>query len=322
MKDIADKCGVSIMTVSRVINNSGLVSDDTKRMILSACAELGYIPNSAAKALVTKETNMIGLVVPDVNYYYANIIKSITTYLDSCNYGLLLCSYDHNKEKELEFLYYLLQGRVDGIILFPNIPRKEDYLNVIGKLPLVVANRNVPGLNAGYVGSDNYAGSIKIMEYMIEKGYKRIGAIHADLNIESFGGRMRGYKDVLKKNHIPYDESIVCDSKLLFHEGYKYAEYLTGKNVDAVFAFNDVCALGVLKFCSDKNISVPGDLGVAGFDNIQYLELFDHKLTTVDYNGILLGEQAAVLMVDEIRYPHLPKRSIILDPKLITGETV
>jgi len=322
MKDIADRCGVSVMTVSRVINGSGLVSGETRKLIMDTCKELGYIPNSAAKALVTKETNMIGLVVPDVNYYYANIIKSISAYSDACGYGLLLCSYDHKKEKELEYLYYLLQGRVDGIILFPIYPREDDYINIINKLPVVIANRTVSNLNTSYVGSDNYAGSVKIMEYLIEKGYKRIGAIHSDLSIESFGGRMRGYKDILAKYGISYDDSIVFDSRLLFNEGYDYAKHMISANVDAVFAFNDVCALGVMKYCADNDISVPGDIGVAGFDNIQYLELFDHKLTTVDYNGILLGEQAAVVVIDEIRNPHLPKRSIILDPKLISGKTV
>ena len=92
--------------------------------------------------------------------------------------------------------------------------------------------------------------------------------------------------------------------------------------MDSIFAFNDVCALGVLRYCSDNNISVPGDIGVAGFDNIQYLELFDHKLTTVDYNGLLLGERVSAVVLEEIRNPKCPKSTIILNPNLIIGETV
>lgn len=322
MQDIANHCGVSLMTVSRVLNGSGKISSTTTKRVLDTCEKLGYIPNSAAKTLVTKKTRMIGLVVPDVNYYYANIIQSIITYLDSRGYGLLLCSYDRNKEKETEYLHYLLQGRVDGIILFPIHAKKEDYENVVDKTTLVIANRPTPGLNACFVSSDNYSGSMKIIEHMISKGYKRIGVIHSDLSVESFSQRMRGYKDILAKYGISYDENIVCESRLLFDEGYASAEYLLSNNVDSIFAFNDVCALGAMKYCSDNNIKVPGDIGVAGFDNIHYLELFNHKLTTVDYNGILLGEQAAMMILDEIHDPQPAKRSIILDPTLILGETV
>ena len=322
MRDIADKLGVSTMTVSRVLNGSDLVSEATKVAVLEACDRLGYIPNYAAKALVTKETNMIGLVVPDVNYYYANIIKSITLSLDSCGYGLLLCPYDHKKEKEIEYLHYLLQGRVDGIIIFPMSPNKLDYVNVINKTAMVFANRMAEGLNASFVGSDNYSGSVKMVEYMLHKGYRRIGIIHSDLNYDSFGDRMRGYKDVLAKNGISYNASLAYDSRLLFKEGYQYAKQLIAKGVDSIFAFNDVCALGVLRYCSDNNISVPGDIGVAGFDNIQYLELFDHKLTTIDYNGLLLGEKVSAVVLDEIRNPKCPKSTTILNPNLIIGETL
>jgi len=323
MRDIAEKCGVSIMTVSRVLNEPNLVSDATKELILEACESLGYIPNSAAKALVTKETNMIGLVVPDVNYYYTNIIKSITLTLESRGYGLLLCPYDHRKEKEAEYLSYLLQGRIDGIILFPSSLNKDDYVSTNKATTLVVANRIIDGLDASSVSSDNYAGSVKIMEHILSKGYKRVGAIRADTTLGSFNDRLRGYKDVLFNNGIEYDESIVCASKgLFFHEGYTYAEQLISKGVDSIFAFNDMCALGVLKYCSDNAIAVPGDIGVAGFDNIQYLELFDHGLTTVDYNGLILGEQVSTLILNEISNPDFPKRSIVLDPELIIRKTV
>lgn len=322
MRDIANKCGVSTMTVSRALNDSDLVSKSTKAVILETCDKLGYIPNFAAKALVTKETNMIGLLIPDVNYYYANIIKSITLSLESSGYGLLLCSYDHKKEKELEYLHYLLQGRVDGIIIFPIVPYMQDYVNVIDKIATVFVSRIAKGLNASFVGSDNYAGSVKIVEYMINKGYKRIGVIHSDLNFDSFGDRMRGYKDIIAKYGINYDADIVCNSKLLFQEGYQYAGHLISKGVDSIFAFNDVCALGVLRYCSDNKLSVPGDIGVAGFDNIQYLELFNHKLTTVDYNGLLLGERASDIILEEIRNPKRRKSTTILNPNLIIGETV
>jgi len=322
MKDIAEKCGVSTMTVSRAINGSDLVSEATKTMILETCERLGYIPNSAAKSLVTKETNMIGLVVPDIDYYYADIIKSITHFLEERGYGLLLCAYDQKREKEIEYLYYLLQGRVDGIILFPFNPRRQDYVNVIDKIPMVFANKFPDGLNANFVGSDNYAGAVKMMEHILSKGHRRIGLIHTDLSHKTFMDRLRGYKDVLAQNNMPYDDSIICDTKLTFQNGYRCAEYLVSKNVDAIFALNDVCAMGAVRYCSDNNISVPGDIGIAGYDNIQYLEMFDHKLTTVDYNGVLLGEQVASVVLEEVCNPQIPKRSIILNPQLIAGRTV
>ena len=322
MREIADACDVSIMTVSRSLNNSRLVSKNTKKKVLEACKTLGYIPNSVAKTLVTRKTNMIGLVVPDIDYFYADIIKSITLALENRNYGVLLCDYNHDKKKEIEYLYYLLQGRVDGIILFPINPTKQDYEGFIDRLPIVFANKFATGLNVSFVGSDNYSGTVQLIEYMIAKEYKRIGVIYSDLSHKSFNDRMRGYKNTLNKHGIAFDDKIICESRLLFKEGYHFSEQLIAKGVDSIFAFNDVCAMGIVRYCSDNGIKVPGDIGVAGYDNITYLELFNHKLTTVDFKGVMLGSKLADLILNEISNPQLLKRTIILSPELVFGETV
>jgi len=322
IKDIANDCGVSSMTVSRVLNGSHLVAEDTKKMVLEACENLGYIPNSAAKALITKETKIIGLIIPAIDHYYTDVIKAITLCLDERDYGLLLCNYDRKREKEKDYMNYLLQGRVDGIILFPSSRSKLNYIKIVDKIPVIFANRRFLGLNASFVGIDNYAGSVKMVDYMIDQGYKRIGVIHPSLNHKSFKDRLQGYKDVLEQNGIAYDESIVCEAELFFDNGYKCAEELVAKGVDSIFAFNDVCAMGVIRYCSDNELSVPGDIGVAGFDNIRYLEMFNHRLTTIDQNVTMIGENLASIILDEINNPSLSKRSLILSPTLVAGRTI
>jgi DNA-binding LacI/PurR family transcriptional regulator len=313
------------MTVSRAINNPSLVAEPTRRMILNACKEMEYIPNSAARALVKKETNMIGLLVPDIDYYYADIIKRITLFLESRNYSLLLCNYDEKRDSEIKYLEYLLQERVDGIIVFPFKMQIEDYIRYLNKIPMIFVNKPsdlIGNYNVSYVGTDNYQGSKILIEYILKKGYRRIGAVHSDLIHNTISDRMRGYKEALSEHGIAYDASIARQTNLLFADGYNCAAELINEGVDAIFAFNDVCALGVIKKCMEMGLAIPGDIGIAGYDNINYLDIFGHKLTTVDYNGPIAGEQAATVLLEEIENPELPKRTTILNPRLIIGETV
>ncbi|MCM0649575.1 LacI family transcriptional regulator [Clostridium swellfunianum] len=318
IKDIAIYCGVSAMTVSRALNNSSEISQSTKERVLKACQDLGYRPNSAAKSLITRKTNMIGLVVPDItNQYYANVSRGVSSYLETHGYGLILCNSDRKKSNETRYLGFLSEGRVDGIIILPVKPHKEDYESISKELPLVMADNYVEGLKASFVGNDNYYGGTKIIKHMIKQGYKKIGVILGDKKSSASNERFRAYEDVLKSHNIDLDEDIIVNSNPTFEDGFSLAERLVNKGVDSIFAINDTVAMGVIKYCYLNDIKIPEQLGVAGYDNIEQSAMMPVPLTTVDQNSSILGMTAAETLMEQINDSTKQSKEIILKPKLI-----
>lgn len=318
IKDVAKYCKVSAMTVSRALNDSKEISKDTRERILRACKELNYKPNSAAISLITKKTKMVGLIIPDIaNQYYANISKGVSTYLEKQGYGLILCNSDRKKINENKYLNFLVEGRVDGIIILPVNPKKEDYEEFIKHVPVIVADNYVEGLDITFVGNDNYYGGTKIIEHMIMQGYKKIGVILGDKKSTASNERFRAYKDLLIKNSIELNSKIVVNSNSTFEDGYNLAGILISEGVDSIFAINDTVAMGVLKYCFVNNIKIPRDLGLAGYDNIEQSSMLTIPLTTVDQNNKEIGNLASELLLCEIRGKVIKSKINILEPKLV-----
>jgi len=317
IKDVAKYCKVSAMTVSRALNNSTEISQTTKERVLKACEELGYKPNYVAKSLITKKTNMIGLIIPDIaNQYYANVSKGVSSYLEAEGYGLMLCNSDRKKSNEKRYLSFLTEGRVDGIIILPVKPHKEDYMDVVNDIPVVMADNLAEGLKVSFVGNNNYYGGTKIVDHMINQGYRKIGVILGDKKSTASNERFRAYMDVLKKRNIEFDKNIVTYSKATFEEGFNLAEDLIHKGVDSIFAINDTVAMGVIKYCYINNIVIPKHLGIAGYDNIEQASMLPVPLTTVDQNDNLLGRTASELLLNQINGDK-EQKEIILKPRLI-----
>ena len=319
IKDIARECGVSVAAVSRALNNSKGISINTREQILKVCEQQGYRPNSAARSLILNKTNMIGLLIPDItNPYYAYISKGVSAFLDKIGYGLILCNSDRNKANEKKYCEFLAQKRVDGVILIPIRFKKEDYaVFTQSALPLVLIDNYVNDFNVSVITNDNYAGARKIIQHLIGRGYKRIGAILADPDSSTSNDRLRGYVDVLRESGIEIDNDLQVYSTATFEDGRKYAKDLIEKNVDAIFAINDIVALGVFKFCFENGIRVPEDLGLVGYDDIEQAGMLPIPLTTVHQSKYIVGVKAAELLISEINNPSLPKQKIILQPELV-----
>ena len=319
IKDIAKECNVSITAVSRALNNNKGISGKTREYILSVCEKRGYRPNSAARSLILKKTNMVGLIIPDItNPYYAFISKGVSAYLDKIGYGLILCNSDRNKENEKKYCEFLAQKRVDGIILIPIRFAKESYdVFIKNAIPLVLVDNYVNDLNVSFITNDNYTGARKIVQHLIGRGYKRIGAILGDSASSASNDRLRGYVDVLKENGIEIDCALQIHSKATFEDGVKYAKDLIDLHVDAIFAINDTVALGVFKYCFENGVNIPEDLGLAGYDDIEQAGMLSIPLTTVHQKKHIVGEKAAEILINEINSPELAKQKIIIQPELI-----
>jgi LacI family transcriptional regulator len=318
IKDIAEICRVSPMTVSRALNNSKEISKETKEKILKVCDEMGYRPNSAARSLVSNKTNMIGLIVPDItNQYYSYVSKGVSSYLEEHGYGLILCNSDRNRENEKRYMDFLTQRRVDGIILLPLSSKYEDYKMLTNTVPFVQVDNYINGLEASFIGNDNYEGSRKIVSHMLKQGYKRIGLILSTKNSTASNERFKGYVDVLEENCQSIDTDIIINTNATFEDGYTYAESLIKKKVDAIFAINDTVALGVIKYCYNNDIKLPQDLGVAGYDDIEQASMLPVPLTTIHQRKLTLGRTAASVLIEEINNNIAVKQKIILQPELI-----
>jgi LacI family transcriptional regulator len=318
IKDIAEACGVSPMTVSRAINNSKEISQPTRERILRTCDEMGYRPNAAARSLISNKTNMIGLVIPDItNQFYSYVSKGVSAYLDKLDYGLILCNSDRNPQNEFKYMDFLTQKRVDGIILIPIQSAINSYKILVDSVPFVQVDNYVEGLEASFIGNDNYNGGKNVVGHMIKQGYKRIGVILSHKESTASNDRLKGYIDVMKENGIEIDNSIILNSNATFEDGFSLAEELVHKKVDAIFAINDTLAMGVMKYCFSKGIKIPEDIGLAGYDDIEHGQMLPVPLTTVHQHKYNLGRTAAMILLEEINDPNLDKRKIILQPKIV-----
>ncbi|MBU3075783.1 LacI family DNA-binding transcriptional regulator [Clostridium estertheticum] len=318
IKDIAIECNVSATTVSRALNNSKEISKKTRELILKTCEEKGYIPNSAARSLILNKTNMIGLLIPDItNQYYAYVSKGVSSYLEKIGYGLVLCNSDRNKDNENRYIDFLAQKRVDGIILIPVKPKASDYKKIIANVPLVMADNYVKDLKVSYVGNDNYVGARKIVSHMLRQGYRKIGVILGDESSTASNERLKGYKDILTENNIEISNDILLNSSANFEDGFKLAQILINKKVDAIFTINDSVAMGVMKYAHMNNILIPKDIGIAGYDDIEQASMLTVPLTTVHQKKFELGQIAAKILIEEINKHKTLKQTIILKPELV-----
>lgn len=323
IKDIARELNVSATTVSRAINNNKGISAETRDRVLALCQQRGYSPNSAARSLILKRTGMIGLIIPDItNQYYANISKGVGAYLEGCGYGLILCNSDRKKANERMYVQFLSEKRVDGVILIPTQPAREDYQVFIdNRLPFVLIDNFVKDLDVSFITNDNYAGARKLVAHMINQGYRRIGMILGDEKSSASNNRLNGYLDVLTEKDISIDQEILIHSNATFEAGFQLAPKLLEKKVDAIFAINDVVALGVLRYCFQHGIKVPEELGVAGYDDIEQVSLLPIPLTTIHQRKYTVGKKAAEVLIGEINDPATSKQKVILQPELVVRKT-
>lgn len=301
--DIAEKSGYSISTVSRVLNNSGPVKEKTRERIMEIIEELNYVPNDIAQSLVRKSTKMLGIVVADINNpFYSQIVRGIEDETDKFGYNIILCNSDEKMVKEKKIIEILLKKQVDGIIFAGGRGKGKKYNNHIIKLsekiPVVLANEYLRGDNIYCVTCDKKKGAYLIVKHLIELGHKNIGFINGMNDYKPSIEKYEGYKKALKEAGIELQEDKIINSDYHMNGGYESAKLLMRlpERPTAIFAANDLMAIGAIKALKSMNFKVPEDVAVAGFDDIALNEYFDPTLSSVDQNLYKLGSQAVLLM--------------------------
>ena len=280
IKDVAKVAGVSATTVSRVLNNRGYISKETKRKVYAAIEDVEYYPNDIARALLSNKTNLIGLIFPMINNpFHVELISYIETILSEKGFKVLLCNSMNNPKKEQDYLTMLRRNQVDGIIVGTHNDNIPDY-NISG-LPVVAIDRYL-GENVVTVSCDNYAGGRLAVESLLEKGCKNILCIRGNSKLKlPANKRSQAYIDIMNENNLKVNIAEVEFIKSIEEKFELVKEIiLANKDIDGVFATDNMAIL-VIKECYKRGIDIPKDLKIVGYDGTESSELFIPTLTTI-----------------------------------------
>lgn len=279
IKDVAKKSQVSTATVSRVLNQSGFVSEEIKGRVLSAVKELNYQPNGVARSLKQDKTNTIGVVIPDIsNSYFMQISKGIEDTIHQEGYNLIFCSGDENPEKEAELLQLLFEKRVDAIVLATSGGNEDKVKQIVESgTPFILVDRRLGDsqLNLDYVLEDNADGAYWLTSYLINRGHTRIGVINGSLKVSTGSDRYRGYKKAIKENGIQEDPELIFNGTFLQNDGILAVDYFFNltERPSSILSFNNTMTFGALLELTRKGYSVPNDIVVASYGQVEAAEI-------------------------------------------------
>jgi LacI family transcriptional regulator len=301
--DVARKAGVSIATVSRVLNNSDhKVNPATRQKVLEVIKDLDYRPNALAKGLLMKKTMTVGIIIPDIsNSYYAEIVRGIQDMADQCGYAILLLNTDRNQDRIVKHIYFLREKAADGIIFSGGIIHAEKVLSSLKELRerVVVIGRHQVDFSAVMI--DDKGGAAKATQHLIDLGHRRIGFIGGPDKSNSARDRLAGYKSALTRNRYPVNKNLIQKGDFTPQSGYLAAkELIQRERPTSIFAANDQMALGAIRAIKEMELRVPDDLSIVGFDDIPVSSYFDPPLTTVEIPKYHIGAVAMEMLVNLI----------------------
>jgi DNA-binding LacI/PurR family transcriptional regulator len=302
IQDVAKRAETSIATVSRVMNNSShKVSRKTRERVLKAVEELDYQPNVLARGLQTKVTQTIGVLIPDIsNPYYAEIVRGIQEAADISGHSITLQHTDRSHDRIINDINLLRSKMVDGIIFSGGIIHRHETLSALKELRrrVVVIGRHE--VNFPAVRVDNIEGSSLALQHLLDLGHRRIGYIGGPPESTTAADRLTGYKSALAQNGLEYQTALVEQGNLTPDSGHGAAKRLlqAAQKPTAIFAANDLMALGAISAARELGLKVPWDLSVVGFDDLPLNPYFEPPLTTVAIPMRGLGQEAMKMLVN------------------------
>lgn len=325
IREVAKRAGVSYATVSHVINDTRFVSQETRDRVLAAINELSYRPNALARSLRRGKTNTIGLILPDsANPFFAEIGHSIEDAAFNLGYSVILCNTERDTHREQLYVDVLSKKQVDGII-FVATGEQVDSLNFLlsQDVPVVLIDRDLPNSEVDAVLTDNQQGGYLAARHLIELGHRRIACIAGPSHITPSAERIIGYRRALEEAGLPYDETLVMSGDYHPESGRQVTSTLLSLNdpPTAIFALNDLMALGALRAACQAGCCIPDDLAVIGFDNIDLTSFTNPPLTTIAQPKAEIGSQAVNFLAERIKDKTCPPRRVILPTELIVRES-
>ncbi len=335
IKSVAKQAGVSIATVSRVLNGTKYVSPIIREKVLNVVEELNYKPSITARNLRRQQTQSIGVLVPHLNdLYFSNLAFAIEKQLSSIGYSPLFASSESDKFKESICVDNLIQNRVEGAIIVPSLPVTGAVENVRrlvdADIPIVLIDRSIPSLKVNQVISNNYQGGYDGARHLIELGHKNIGMLDAgtDALLPKFGPgseRIAGVQQAMSDAGLLLETKncIFSDEQNQSAAGYKGTFTLLRQSpeITAIFALTDACAVGALRAVYELGLNVPRDLSVIGFDDIPLASHAIPRLTTLAQPPIQIAQAAVDLLLREINEPNEQFQTVTVGTQLIVRES-
>ncbi len=323
---VAQKAGVSKATVSRVLNDSKPVSPETRIRVLEAIEDLDFKPNPTARSLVYKKSKTIGVVVTDIdNLFVSVLVKGIEDVAYSKGYNLIISNSLGSAEKEVELLVMLNDKLVDGIIFLTSRLHKEHKAFFRkSSIPISLVNVSYNGRNLINIRIDHRKAAYDMTAYFLKKSYTRVGMIQASLE-DHFTGKERflGYRQALERFGVPYDENLVKTGSLTAADGYRIGREIVNEDLqlEALFVACDLMAFGAMKAFLDQGLKIPGDIEVAGFDDVPMSSYYHPALTTVRQPIIEMGSKAAGMLIRLIEGKALERWEVVLPHEVVLRES-
>jgi len=327
MHDIAKRAGVSIGTVSNVVNGVVVVRDPLRRKVLQAIEELGYQPSQLARALRRDYSNMIGMIIPDVtNPFFPALVRAAEDVAYSKLYRLVLCNSDNDPKKEASYLNELQSYLPAGLLLIPAVESRLSHAPIHNgrTTPTVCIDRMPKGWKGDIVKTANEAGAYSAAHHLIDYGHRRIGMITGPPHLANSQERLKGFQRALKEARISIPAAYVQAGNLDRPSGLEAALRLLrlSSRPTAIFAANDLMAMGALLAVRELGLHCPEDVSIVGFDNLDVVELLMPPLTTVQQPAYKLGAAAAELLLQRISGLTEPAHEVVLDTTLVRRASV
>ncbi|TCL65899.1 LacI family transcriptional regulator [Hydrogenispora ethanolica] len=330
IKDIARLANVSKATVSRVINNkSEGVGEETKQKILRIIEELNYRPSLLARGLVTKRTHSLGLIIPDItNPFFPQLARGAEDTAAKHGYSLFLCNSDNSPEKEQRYIEAFIEKRIDGVMLASSISKSaiQSQIQLLKSvdIPFTLLDRYLEGSEPETgVFLDNQAGAYQATDYLLKNGHRRIVFVAGPLGVMTSWYRFQGFQMAHYDNGVEIDYSLVMEGDYQLSSGKELVERLIEAELEftAIFAGNDMMAIGALKALQSRGIKIPETVEVIGFDNIELSSLVEPALTTVAQPTYEMGVKGAQMLIRVIEGEGIPERNVYLKPELLFRAT-
>lgn len=326
ISDIAKKSGVSLATVSRVLNNSGYVKEETRIKVLETIKEMNYTPSAIARSLSKNETNTIGVIVPDItNSYFGELIKGISEVAEAFDLNIVLFNTDDNLEKELKALTVIKEHRLKGVIMSPMFGENEfnsNYVNTLENLNIpiifVVADVKYTSFNGVFV--DNIKGGFDATNLLIKEGHKKVGIITGLLSSEPAMDRLMGYKKALAMNNIPIKEDYIFKGDFKLSTGYDITKNVLNMEdgPTALVVCSNMMTMGAVKATFDENKKIPNDLAIVGFDKLEFLDMVGINITYMEDCPEELGKSAMYMLKEVIDNKEVSeKKRLTISPTII-----
>jgi DNA-binding LacI/PurR family transcriptional regulator len=323
IKDVAEHAGVSTATVSHVINETRFVSEDTKQRVIQAIEELGYFPSAVARGLASRKSKIVGVVFSDIsNPFFTSVYKGIESLLTEQGYELTLANTGEVNATQEVVLNTMFSRQIDGLIISPTGEESPMLNRIISShIPVIMLDRGGPFPTSSMVRLDNVTAAYDATSHLIEDGHKKIGIVLGLSSVDTTSARLEGYKNALASHQLPFKDSYVIEGQSQSKGGLESTRILLTQPdpPTAVFTTNNLMTLGALHAIRDLGLRIPKDIGLVGFDDHDWADIFTPPITVVKQPTFKMGVEAAKLLAVRMKAKQgeIQKETMIFRGELI-----